>query len=246
NSISSRDVAWPADYEIRFFDTVVDTTAFDSPPTYPQMTVNFTVTNTTSQRKVKCIIHDVDNSGTLTVGDTIRIVDGFDDLVNNPGNFKITYKIAYGRPFGAVRNPVAGDRFVITTRRPFVNGDYFLFAMQASSTDNTAAKNQLNKITVVPNPYISTAKWEPRTLYTTGRGDRLIQFMKLPAKCTIRIFTISGALVKTLHKDTAPTDGSISWNLVSDDGMDVAYGLYIFHVDAPGIGEYIGKFALIK
>ncbi len=246
NALSSKDVAWPADYELRFFDTVVDTTAFDSPPRYPQMTLNFTVTNTTSQQKVKCIVDDVDNSATLTVGDTIRIIDGFDDLVNNPGKFNITYKISYGSSFGTVRYPQAGDRFVIKTKRPFVNGDYFSFTMRASSTDNSVAKTQLNQITVVPNPYISTARWESRTLYTTGRGDRLIQFMKLPAKCTIRIFTVSGALVKTLHKDTAPTDGSLSWNLVSDDGMDVAFGLYIFHVDAPGIGEYIGKFALIK
>jgi len=28
--------------------------------------------------------------------------------------------------------------------------------------------------------------------------------------------------------------------------MDIAFGVYVFHVDAPGIGEYIGKFAVIK
>jgi hypothetical protein len=36
------------------------------------------------------------------------------------------------------------------------------------------------------------------------------------------------------------------WDLVSKDGMDIAYGIYVFHVDAPGIGEKIGKFAVIK
>ncbi|NMB82849.1 MAG: hypothetical protein GYA14_13640, partial [Ignavibacteria bacterium] len=60
------------------------------------------------------------------------------------------------------------------------------------------------------------------------------------------IYTITGALVKTLYKDSGTQDGSISWNLVSEDGMDIAYGLYIYHVDAPGVGEYIGKFAVIK
>jgi hypothetical protein len=62
----------------------------------------------------------------------------------------------------------------------------------------------------------------------------------------VRIYTIAGALVKTLNKDTSPMDGSLPWDLVSDDGMDVAYGLYIYHVDAPGIGEHIGKFAVVK
>ena len=57
---------------------------------------------------------------------------------------------------------------------------------------------------------------------------------------------MSGALVKTLTKDSGPYDGSLSWNLVTEDGMDCAYGVYIYHVDAPGIGEYVGKFSIIK
>ena len=52
--------------------------------------------------------------------------------------------------------------------------------------------------------------------------------------------------IKTLYKDSSPNDGSVSWNLVTDDGMDVAYGLYIYHVDAPRVGTHIGKFAIIK
>ena len=27
---------------------------------------------------------------------------------------------------------------------------------------------------------------------------------------------------------------------------DISYGIYIYHVDAPGVGEKIGKFAIIK
>jgi hypothetical protein len=52
--------------------------------------------------------------------------------------------------------------------------------------------------------------------------------------------------VKTLEKNSLPQDGSLAWDLLSDDGMDIAYGLYIYHVDAPGIGEHIGKFAVVK
>jgi hypothetical protein len=47
----------------------------------------------------------------------------------------------------------------------------------------------------------------------SGRGERRIDFINLPEKCTVRIFTINGALVKTLDKDTAPTNGALSWNL---------------------------------
>jgi hypothetical protein len=236
-------VAWPSDYEIRFSGGAADTTAFDAPPQYPLMPVNFTVTNTTSGKRCKFIIDDRDVSGTFTLGDTIRVLDGY----TNDVDFKIAYKVSYGRPFGGtVVYPQAGDRFVIKTRKPFYTNDSFTFTTHQAQTDNDAAKSQLSDISVVPNPYIATAVWEPRSLYTSGRGDRKIEFKKLPAKCTVRIYTISGALVKTLYKDTSPMDGSLAWNLVSDDGMDIAYGLYIFHVDAEGVGEYIGKFAVVK
>ncbi len=231
------DVAWPSDYEMRFFGSAADTTL--TPQSIP---VNFTITNTTTGQRVKFFLDDKDASKTLTLGDTIRILDGF----VSPTNFKITYRVSYGRPFGPVVDPQAGDRFIIRTNRPFYTGDYFSFKTHGASTDAQAAKTALAQITVVPNPYIAAAAWEPRTLYTSGRGDRKIEFKKLPAMCTVRIYTVAGALVKTLYKDSMPTDGSLAWNLVSDDGMDIAYGLYIYHVDAPGIGEYIGKFAVVK
>jgi hypothetical protein len=242
NSIASRNVAWPADYEIRFAEGPVDTTAFAAPPRYPSMPVNFTIMNVTEAKKVKFIVDDVDRSGTFTLGDTIRILDGY----VSPTNFKIVYRVTYGRPFGQVSYPAAGDRFLLKTFRPFYTGDQFTFVSHGAKTDLDSAANALALITVVPNPYIATATWEPRTLYSSGRGDRKIEFKKLPAQCTIRIYTVAGALVKTLYKDSSPADGSLPWDLISDDGMEVAYGLYLFHVDAPGVGEYIGKFAIVK
>ena len=70
--------------------------------------------------------------------------------------------------------------------------------------------------------------------------------MHLPNKCTIRIYTISGKLVDTIEHDSVISDGQESWDLVSKDGMDIAYGIYVYHVDAPGIGEKIDRFAVIK
>ncbi|MEK7670818.1 MAG: hypothetical protein AAB344_01175, partial [Bacteroidota bacterium] len=83
-------------------------------------------------------------------------------------------------------------------------------------------------------------------LFRAGRGERRIYFVNLPAKCMIRIYTIRGALVQTLEHDATVENGQEPWNLVTKDGMDLAYGIYIYHVDAPGIGEKIDKFAIIK
>jgi len=106
----------------------------------------------------------------------------------------------------------------------------------------------MDRIAVVPNPYVATAIWEPNPPYAGyhGRYERKIDFIQLPQKAVIRIYTTRGNLVKTIKHDSPMVDGSESWNLVSKDGMDVAYGIYIYHVEAPGIGEKIGKFAIIK
>ena len=78
----------------------------------------------------------------------------------------------------------------------------------------------------------------------TKRGERELQFRNLPPDCTIRIFTLTGELVDKIEKND---NGSIaSWNLLSSEGMRISYGVYIYHVDIPGVGEKIGRFAVIK
>jgi len=129
---------------------------------------------------------------------------------------------------------------------PFNNEVKYRFAVKGQSVDNNIAKESLDRIKVVPNPYVVTALWEPHNPYTSGRGPRLLQFINLPAKCTIRIYTVDGTLVQTLFHDTNIRDGSESWDLMTKDNMDVAYGVYIYHVDAPGIGEHIGRMLIIK
>lgn len=238
-SFPSLDVRWPTDYEMDFFDHQVATTPYNKIP------VDYIITDLNTGDTVKTEIIDSDKSKSLTLGDNIILLQPI------KGQIKFTWRIHYQPPQNPALNPIypkPGDKFRIYTKRPFKTGDYFSFTTKASSVNNSLANKELSKITVVPNPYIATASWEQRTLFTTGRGERKIDFTNLPAKCTIKIYTIAGALVKTLYKDNTKLNngGSISWNLVSDDGMDIAYGIYIFHVDAPGIGEYIGKFAVIK
>jgi hypothetical protein len=41
-------------------------------------------------------------------------------------------------------------------------------------------------------------------------------------------------------------DGSETWDLMTKDNMEVAYGVYVYHIDAPGIGETVGRLLIIK
>ncbi len=228
---------WPADYEIKFYDETVYIT-----PNF-KIDANFLVINTTTGDTSDAEIWDNDASGNLSYGDEIVIIEYVD------GAFKLTWRIDYhapGIPNVQPAEPVAGDVFQIKTKKEFAQGDYFTFTTKGAAIDNGIVKDDLNKISVVPNPYITAASWERRNLNQTGRGERKINFINLPAECTIKIYTVSGDLVKTLVKDYSPTNGALSWNLVSEDGMDVASGLYIYHVEAPNVGEYVNKFALIK
>ena len=56
----------------------------------------------------------------------------------------------------------------------------------------------------------------------------------------MEVYTLDGTLVKILRKDNDDRT-SIAWDLKNEQGITVASGLYIFHVNAPGIGEKIIK-----
>lgn len=70
-------------------------------------------------------------------------------------------------------------------------------------------------------------------------------FANVPPQCTIRIYTLAGELVDVIHHDSSIDDGKVFWDLRSKDNMNIAYGLYLFHVESPE-GDFTGKFAVIK
>ena len=71
-------------------------------------------------------------------------------------------------------------------------------------------------------------------------------FDKLPNECTIRVYTTTGELVKKIQHVSAYDDGQEFWDLKTKDNFPIAYGVYIYHVDAGKLGEKIGRLAIIK
>ncbi|RMD91333.1 MAG: hypothetical protein D6813_07860, partial [Calditrichaeota bacterium] len=140
--------------------------------------------------------------------------------------------------------PGEGDVFLIFTKKPFEPGDKYVFTTRGVQYNSQKAKSVLDNIYVVPNPYIAFSAAEIAGPRTGQRDDRRIEFRNLPKKCTIRIYTITGELVDTIYKDDE-RDFAV-WDLLTFESQQTAYGVYIYHVDAPGIGTKIGRFALIK
>jgi hypothetical protein len=141
--------------------------------------------------------------------------------------------------------PEAGDYFDVYTSKPFRNGETYEFSTQ-SFGKFIKSEYDLSDVKVVPNPYIIRADWDP------NKFNRRVKFTHLPEKCTLRIFTISGLLVKTIdHDGTTEVGGTSgagfhSWNLRDENDLDVPSGVYLFQVKDDDTGDkYVGKFAVI-
>ncbi|MCB0296474.1 MAG: hypothetical protein KDG51_14840, partial [Calditrichaeota bacterium] len=128
--------------------------------------------------------------------------------------------------------------------KPFDLEDQYTFTTKSAAFSNEMAKNVMDEIIVVPNPYISYNAAEIAGVRTGDRDDRRIEFRHLPPKCTIRIYTIVGELVAKIEKDD-PGSTAV-WNLLTFESQSLAYGVYIYHVDAPGVGTKIGRLGIIK
>lgn len=140
-----------------------------------------------------------------------------------------------------------GDKLHIETAIPFRKDDVFEFTPQIPVYNRQLAKMQLSDIQVVPNPYVVANNMEaplPPAI-TSGRGERRIEFRKLPNDAKVHIFTAAGAHVITLNHQGNIHDGTLAWNLKSKENLDVAYGVYFYIVES-NAGKKSGKLAVIK
>lgn len=132
--------------------------------------------------------------------------------------------------------PSNGDQFTITTFKPFSSHVRYRFNTQAPHIEGEEIS--LDQIKVVPNPYIVSAGWEK------VRYERKIQFNHLPPNCDIHIYTVAGDHVVTIYHESRDK-GYEFWNLRNKDGLEIAYGLYVYVVEVAG-KKKVGKFLVIK
>jgi len=103
----------------------------------------------------------------------------------------------------------------------------------------TPGAETLNNVTVVPNPFVIESG------FTMPRDSDVIQFIDIPGNCTIRIYSLQGNLVKTIHHNDGT--GSAKWDQISNYGQFAESGVYIFHViDNNTNAATKGKFAIVK
>jgi len=128
-----------------------------------------------------------------------------------------------------------GDEMVFTWAVPALPNDVYAFNTSKLVRGNAElAKQGMDRIRVVPNPYYN------RSRYELSQFNRIVRFINMPERATVRIYSLSGQLIRTLEK-TDPTNSVLNWDVQTENRLPVASGVYVYHVDAPGVGTIVGR-----
>ena len=122
------------------------------------------------------------------------------------------------------------------------NHDQPMYSFNTNSIAPTVStelgKKALPEVNVVPNPYYAYSKYE------TSQLDNRVRITNLPAKCTINIYTVDGALVRKFN--VAQPVGELrttflDWDLKNSANVPIASGVYLIHINAGELGEKVIK-----
>jgi hypothetical protein len=122
------------------------------------------------------------------------------------------------------------------TQRASNFGIPFTLTPPVSPDDQVAAN-----ITVTPNPYKITALNDVRN----DPSSHNVNFLNLPEDYTLTILDVTGQIVFQTTVEGA-LDGQYTWNMFSKDGIEVASGLYIYHVEYGEGRVATGHFAIMR
>jgi photosystem II stability/assembly factor-like uncharacterized protein len=94
-------------------------------------------------------------------------------------------------------------------------------AVQRTNLD--AARREIEKINVFPNPYYGMNRAE------VNKFQRFVRFNHLPFSATIRIFNLAGILVRTIRKEDDTQ--FVDWDLNNERGLPAASGVLLAYLE---------------
>jgi len=218
-----------------------------------------TYQNPSDDVKMSIMVRDRDASGNYSFGDAVYIrripfasvawgTPGIQSTDYNAANDDQTlgrftlYTAARGS--GPITYPLPGGRFRVRGGR-LCAGDTFEFrTLPAGAAPGTIVGNDINKVRAVPNPYYAHSQYE------LTQFDRVMKFTNIPASrnVTLRIFNLAGDLVRTIRRSASAGDdmsrAEIIWDLNTDNRLPVGSGIYIYRVEAEGVGAKTDRIAV--
>lgn len=204
--------------------------------------------------KMDMVVQDMDTDGEFNILKD-RVLVG--DLSRNP---RFIGTVRYMKWAGTIfiidftnlkdesELPKVNDVYKISYKRPFFETDTLRFKINSGKKlDKKQLKNDMDNIKVVPNPYVVSNMMESAVANRFLNQDRKLMFTHIPAHCKISIYTSAGILVDVINVNNPDNNGIVHWNLQTSENLELAAGMYIYHVESIETGEEkIGKFAIIK
>ncbi len=143
-------------------------------------------------------------------------------------------------PAGSKWRKEAASSIDKTNRRITASTSHFSFfgVFQPVSGDLDSAR-------VYPNPFVPEGgNPDQGHPYTAGDLNSGVVFDNLPEKASIRIYTVTGQLVRELSSEA--TSGRMRWDAKNSDGDAVASGVYLAVLSSPGLKSSVKKVAIVR
>ena len=133
--------------------------------------------------------------------------------------------------------------------------------VEAEEVPLSQADSILSFVKAVPNPYYGYSEYE------INEFSNLVRITNLPARATVTIYSLDGKFIRQYTRaeeppgvDINPDDPrttnrairsrqiypSLDWDLKNEEGVPVASGVYLVHVDAFDLGETTLKLFLLQ
>jgi hypothetical protein len=142
---------------------------------------------------------------------------------------------------GTVVGAPGSFTFVDAVRPPAVPGLRVQVAYQGASFDPTVSSQAaLDSVHTVPDPYYVTNALE----FT--QNTKVLKFVHMPSRAILRIYSVSGVLVRVLIQDDPTGGGEVTWNLRNRNNQFVASGVYFYHIETPDGKSKVGRFTVVN
>jgi hypothetical protein len=143
------------------------------------------------------------------------------------------------------------DRAFEIARATLINNrlpayEWVIEGAEAESVNKDGYPELLSAIDVVPNPYYGLSYYENNEFATT------VKITNLPAMATVNIYTLDGKFIRRFDRNetgilqtnrqnsairTTQIIPNLEWDLKNERGNAVASGIYLIHVEVPGVGS---------
>ncbi len=178
------------------------------------------------------VLNDITWAGIpLTDGSLVSYAEG---LIPND----VTIKIRVSNPYQVSEGTGSNDghpsyRFKIENQA-------------AEDLIDSVAPNLLSAVNVVPNPYLAYSEYEVSQFTTT------VKVTNLPPRCVVTIYSLDGRFIRQYRRDeegipqndrsnpgvlVSQVVPDLEWDLKNSQGIPVASGVYLVHINGYELGE---------